>query len=168
CSCVQPQGCTWRHCLHRSQKTSSLSLGELDANILSAQSTVNLPRKPSHLRDHFSETKVNRYREYWGKPAVRNLRENDGNVGIIRSPVRAIVPPDRQGVRDVRDFNLAPSGRRSPLTRPHCAPMFRSPPAPPRWSTRRSDASACRTSSTLIQVGRRRTVFFADPKEVRS
>ncbi|MGO9607501.1 MAG: hypothetical protein ACLQAT_29575, partial [Candidatus Binataceae bacterium] len=31
---------------------------------------------------------------YWGKPAVRNLREDDGNVGIIRSPVRAIVPPD--------------------------------------------------------------------------
>ena len=24
---------------------------------------------------------------YWGKPAVRNLREDDGNVGIIRSPV---------------------------------------------------------------------------------
>ena len=32
---------------------------------------------------------------YWGKPAVRNLRGDDGNVGIIRSPVRAIVLPDR-------------------------------------------------------------------------
>jgi hypothetical protein len=32
---------------------------------------------------------------YWGKPAVRNLREDDGNVGIIRSPVRAIVLPDQ-------------------------------------------------------------------------
>ena len=31
---------------------------------------------------------------YWGKPAVRNLREDDGNVGIIRSPIRAIVLPD--------------------------------------------------------------------------
>ena len=31
---------------------------------------------------------------YWGKPAVRNFRGDDGNVGIIRSPVRAIVPPD--------------------------------------------------------------------------
>ena len=30
-----------------------------------------------------------------GKPAVRNLREGDGNVGIMRSPVRAIVLPDR-------------------------------------------------------------------------
>jgi hypothetical protein len=32
---------------------------------------------------------------YWGKPAVRNFRGDDGNVGIIRSPVRAIVLPDR-------------------------------------------------------------------------
>ncbi len=39
---------------------------------------------------------------YWGKPAVRNLREDDGNVGIIRSPVRAIVLPDRQAVCDLR------------------------------------------------------------------
>jgi len=31
---------------------------------------------------------------YWGKPAVRNLREENGNVGIIRSLVRAIVLPD--------------------------------------------------------------------------
>jgi hypothetical protein len=31
---------------------------------------------------------------YWGKPAVRNLRGDNGNVGIIRSPVRAIVLPD--------------------------------------------------------------------------
>jgi hypothetical protein len=30
---------------------------------------------------------------YWGKPAVRNFREDDGNVGIMRSPVRAIVLP---------------------------------------------------------------------------
>jgi hypothetical protein len=33
---------------------------------------------------------------YWGKPAVRNLREDNGNVGIIRSPVRAIVLPDHR------------------------------------------------------------------------
>src|SRR5262249_18700481 len=31
---------------------------------------------------------------YRGKPAVRNLREDNGDVGIIRSPVRAIVLPD--------------------------------------------------------------------------
>jgi hypothetical protein len=39
---------------------------------------------------------------YWGKPAVRNLREDDGNVGIIRSPVRAIVLPDQQPVSYLR------------------------------------------------------------------
>ena len=31
---------------------------------------------------------------YWGKPTVRNLRGDDGNVGIIRSPLRAIALPD--------------------------------------------------------------------------
>ena len=30
---------------------------------------------------------------YWGKPTVRNFREGDGNVGIIRSPVSAITLP---------------------------------------------------------------------------
>ena len=34
---------------------------------------------------------------YWGNPAVRNLRGDDGNVGIIRSPVRAIALPDPPG-----------------------------------------------------------------------
>jgi hypothetical protein len=33
---------------------------------------------------------------YWGKPAVRNFRGDDGNVGIIRSPVRAIVLLDHR------------------------------------------------------------------------
>ena len=31
------------------------------------------------------------------KPAVRNDREDRGNVGIIRSPVRASIPPDQTG-----------------------------------------------------------------------
>ena len=34
------------------------------------------------------------FQPYWGKPAVRNDREDRGNVGIIRSPVRASIPPD--------------------------------------------------------------------------
>ncbi len=33
---------------------------------------------------------------YWGKPAVRNFREGDGNVGIIRSPISAIALPDNR------------------------------------------------------------------------
>ena len=32
-----------------------------------------------------------------GKPAVRNLREDRGDVGIIRSPVRASILPDLAG-----------------------------------------------------------------------
>src|SRR5882672_4482721 len=35
---------------------------------------------------------------YWGKPAVRNFREGNGNVGIIRSPLRAIALPDQSRV----------------------------------------------------------------------
>jgi hypothetical protein len=31
---------------------------------------------------------------YWGKLTVRNFREGDGNVGIMRSPLRAIALPD--------------------------------------------------------------------------
>ena len=31
----------------------------------------------------------------WGKLTVRNFREGDGDVGIIRSPVRSITLPDR-------------------------------------------------------------------------
>jgi len=35
------------------------------------------------------------FKPYRGKPAVRNFRGGDGNVGIIRSPVRAVALPDR-------------------------------------------------------------------------
>src|SRR5512136_425716 len=33
---------------------------------------------------------------HWGKPTVRNLRGGGGNVGIIRSPVRAATLPDHE------------------------------------------------------------------------
>jgi len=36
------------------------------------------------------------FKPYWGKPTVRNFRGGDGDVGIIRSPVRAITVPDRR------------------------------------------------------------------------
>ena len=32
---------------------------------------------------------------HWGKLTVRNFREGDGYVGIMRSPNRAIAPPDQ-------------------------------------------------------------------------
>ena len=40
---------------------------------------------------------------YRGKPAVRNFRGDDGNAGIIRNPVRAIVLLDRRGRDSPRD-----------------------------------------------------------------
>ena len=47
---------------------------------------------------------------YWGKPAVRNFREDDGDVGIIRSPVRASVLPDSRGAS-----NLTGRSKREPV-----------------------------------------------------
>jgi hypothetical protein len=38
---------------------------------------------------------------YRGKPAVRNFRGGNGNVGIIRSPVRAIALPDNGDIGQV-------------------------------------------------------------------
>src|ERR1700687_3550930 len=35
------------------------------------------------------------FQPYWGKLAVRNDRGDRGNVGIIRSPIRASILPDR-------------------------------------------------------------------------
>ncbi len=44
---------------------------------------------------HIATPEIPALKPYRGKPAVRNFREDDGNVGIIRSPLRAIVLPDR-------------------------------------------------------------------------
>src|SRR6516165_331742 len=37
------------------------------------------------------------FQPYWGKLAVRNDRGDRGNVGIIRSPLRASILPDLSG-----------------------------------------------------------------------
>ena len=37
------------------------------------------------------------FQPYWGKLAVRNDRGGRGNVGIIRSPIRASILPDPSG-----------------------------------------------------------------------
>jgi hypothetical protein len=44
---------------------------------------------------------------YWGKLTVRNFRGDDGNVGIIRSPVRAIAIPGYEQL-----WALTPNGDR--------------------------------------------------------
>src|SRR3954470_19431231 len=40
---------------------------------------------------------------YRGKPAVRNFRGGNGNIGIMRSPVRAIALPGGRKVTDAVD-----------------------------------------------------------------
>jgi hypothetical protein len=44
---------------------------------------VNLARKPSHLRDHFSETKVNRYRG-WGVLLQHPAQRDPVNAKVCR------------------------------------------------------------------------------------
>ncbi len=58
---------------------------ETEGGMLGASLTLTVSRKV--LSD------MPALKPYWGKPTVRNFREGDGNVGIIRSPDRAITLP---------------------------------------------------------------------------
>jgi len=60
---------------------------------------------------------------YWGKPAVRNFRGGDGNVGIIRSPVRAIALPDNR--HEVEDERASQERSSEPLGLESCAATAR-------------------------------------------
>src|SRR3989475_12754336 len=56
----------------------------------------------------FGEARPDRLalKPYRGKPAVRNFREGDGDVGIIRSPLRAIALPDPAAPAGLRRAGL--------------------------------------------------------------
>ena len=56
---------------------------------------------------------------YRGKLAVRNFRGGDGNVGIIRSPVRAIALPDNR--HEVEDERALRERSSDPLGPESCA-----------------------------------------------
>src|SRR4029077_13101592 len=73
------------------------------------------------------------FQPYRGKPAVRNDREGRGNVGIIRSPIRASILPDCGG----REMKLAslPQRRRDVILLLGAAVIAR----PPAASAQRSD-----------------------------
>ena len=75
------------------------------------------------------------FQPYWGKPAVRNDRGDRGNVGIIRSPIRASILPDYMWVKTLQ-------GRGTPRTA-QCPLRLRDPIA----ATRRTDASGQCTKS---------------------
>jgi hypothetical protein len=62
------------------------------------------------------------FQPYRGKPAVRNDREGRGNVGIIRSPLRASTLPDCGG----REMKLASLPLRAPAAS-WCGPAGVSP-----------------------------------------
>src|ERR1035438_10144365 len=49
------------------------------------------------------------FQPYWGKPAVRNDRGDRGDVGIMRSPVRASVLPNCGG----REVTRVPTAKGS-------------------------------------------------------
>src|SRR5262249_14529043 len=55
------------------------------------------------------------FQPYRGKPAVRNDRGDRGDVGIIRSPVRASVLPDRVRRYEARLTVLAERALPDPL-----------------------------------------------------
>src|ERR1700730_5118695 len=48
------------------------------------------------------------FQPYWGKPAVRNDRGDRGNVGIIRSPIRASILPDYIWVKNLTNGDVRP------------------------------------------------------------
>ena len=59
------------------------------------------------------------FKPYRGKPAVRNFRGGNGNVGIIRSPVRAIALPDNR--QEAGNENFSRERISDPLGPEFCA-----------------------------------------------
>src|SRR6202162_5630439 len=60
------------------------------------------------------------FQPYWGKLALRNDRGDRGNVGIIRSPVRATILPDLDRRRPRRLLIEVLRSRHSPLVAANC------------------------------------------------
>ena len=61
-------------------------------------------RRTAHARSSLSRRSPRKaplgkpaFQPYWGKPAVRNDSGDRGNIGIIRSPIRASILPDQPG-----------------------------------------------------------------------
>jgi hypothetical protein len=75
---------------------------------------------------------------YRGKPAVRNFRGGDGNVGIIRSPLRAIVLPDRRRART--DLCGVVSRMRE---KRNAVPEMKEDPSKPAYRSRFQTAVSC-------------------------
>ena len=91
---------------HEGQKQTEPGKGMPGAGLTGGRRGKALPERPA-------------LKPYWGKPAVRNFRGGDGDVGIIRSPVRAI-PYPTVGRGDLRPYGaLARGGVRPDLAKKH-------------------------------------------------
>ena len=77
--------------------------------------------KPGFLGKALSD--IPALKPYRGKPAVRNFRGGDGNVGIIRSPVRAIALPDNR--HEAEDERASRERSSEPLGLESCAATAR-------------------------------------------
>src|SRR6516164_4180233 len=84
------------------------------------------------------------FQPYWGKPAVRNDRGDGGNVGIIRSPLRATVLPDCGG----RSVMVVPTAT-TEIRMPANFRVARQPPPIPQFSKRDSIWSISATNDAL-------------------
>ena len=90
------------------------------------------------------------FQPYWGKPAVRNDREDRGNVGIIRSPVRASIPPDRPGLNNPQGASLTLGADLQGLQLP-CVTLL---PTSPASLKSRTIGSLAQASTALLRAPR--------------
>src|SRR5215472_3267146 len=89
CSTEQVDSDTERRPHAAAESTKGGGKPDLPTGMLGASLTEADQGRPYLIGQLWSRTE--------GKPAVRNLRGDDGNGGIIRSPQRAIVLPDLAG-----------------------------------------------------------------------
>src|ERR1700682_6165493 len=59
------------------------------------QHVANVGSRLKRVKARKAPSEKPAFQPYRGKPAVRNDRGDRGNVGIIRSPIRASILPDR-------------------------------------------------------------------------
>src|SRR6201988_1208196 len=59
------------------------------------QHVANVGSRLKRVKARKAPSEKPAFQPYRGKPAVRNERGDRGNVGIIRSPLRASILPDR-------------------------------------------------------------------------
>src|SRR5262252_10177134 len=96
CSTEQVDSDTERRPHAAAESTKGGGKPDLPTGMLGASLTEADQGRPYLIGQLWSRTE--------GKPAVRNLRGDDGNGGIIRSPQRAIVLPDLPVLRQPNEL----------------------------------------------------------------